>query len=112
MMKKILFICMFLIAFLLMTGISSAHRVGFSFGFFFAPPPLVIGPPVVVGPPPVYYPPPPGYYPPPPREYRYYEYDYPGYNARRVWVPSHWKIVETERGRERVYVQGHWEYRP
>ena len=50
-MRRIILLTVFLTAFLLMTGIGSAH--GVRFGFFF--PPFVIGPPVVVSPPPGYY---------------------------------------------------------
>ena len=97
-MRKILLLSVFFIIFPLTAGIASAHRVGFGFGIFLAPPPILIGPPVVVAPPPVYYSPD--------------EYYSRGYNERPVWVPGHWEMQETDRGRERVYVLGHWEYRP
>lgn len=112
-MKKTALLGSLLVVILLAPGMASAHRVGFGFGFF--PSPLVFGPPVVVAPPPpVYYYPPP---PPPPPAYSYpeeyypraYEESYPPtYNEGRVWVPGHWEEQETDRGRERVYVLGHW----
>lgn len=94
-MKKALLISALLLVFFLTAGTASA-RVFFRFGFF---PPAVIGPPVVVAPPPVYYPYPYGYYG-------------PGYYGYRVWVPGYWESIRTDRGWEKVWLQGHWEYRP
>jgi hypothetical protein len=96
-MKKIILMSAVLLVFFLTTGIASAHRVFFGFGFF---------PSVIVAPPPAIVVPPPAYYP--------YPYDYysPGYYGYRVWVPGYWDTIWADRGWKRVWHPGHWEYRP
>ncbi len=99
-MKKILFILLILITFLLISGVASArdrypyhHRHPYRSEIYISPPAIWIAPPV-------YYRP---YYSP----YR----DYPptpyGY---RVWVPGYWEERWTPYGWEKVWVPGYWRY--
>jgi len=88
-MKKIFLVGVFLLVFFLTSGIASAHRVFFGFGFF--PPVIVSPPPAIVVSPPAYYP-----YPTyPPYPYGYYR---PGYYGYRVWMPGYWDTIWTDRG--------------